>query len=135
MNKFSFPVQLHIPKTSYQFAMQRYSQDPHNHLRWRTLQQLLTVFSRELFSQSFDVCGGPNYTSALPQKMFWGPIIPQKYYWSILFIPPENIRKPLKFWCFSGVLKETSGMKCFKVILQRWNPWNLEPTNSGIKWV
>ena len=26
-------------------------------------------------------------------------------------IPPENIRKPLVFWCVQGVSKESSGMK------------------------
>ena len=29
----------------------------------------------------------------------------------ILSVSPENIRKPVVFWCFQGVQKETSGMK------------------------
>ena len=33
-------------------------------------------------------------------------------YWS-LSVPAENIRKPLVF-CFHGINKETSGMKCVK---------------------
>ena len=32
----------------------------------------------------------------------------------IFFDPPENIRKPLVFWCFQGVSKELSGMKWVK---------------------
>ena len=32
----------------------------------------------------------------------------------LLSIPPENIRKPLDFWCFQGVQKETSNMKWIK---------------------
>ena len=31
-----------------------------------------------------------------------------------LLIPPENIRKPVVFWCFQGVSKEISGMKWVK---------------------
>ena len=34
--------------------------------------------------------------------------------WS-LCIPPENIRKPLVFWCFQVVWKESSGMKWVNV--------------------
>ena len=34
-------------------------------------------------------------------------------YWSIS-IPIENIKKPLFFWCFQGIWKETSGMKWVK---------------------
>ena len=40
-------------------------------------------------------------------KMLYQPI---SCHWSLL-IPPENIRKPLVFWCFQGVSKEISGMK------------------------
>ena len=31
-------------------------------------------------------------------------------------IPPKNIRTPEVFWCFQGVLKETSGMEWIKLI-------------------
>ena len=36
------------------------------------------------------------------------------FYATDLLIPPENIRKPLVFWCFQGVSKEISGMKWVK---------------------
>ena len=33
-----------------------------------------------------------------------------------LSIPPESITKPLLFWCFQGVSKETTGMKWVNTI-------------------
>ena len=40
----------------------------------------------------------------------WAYMLAHFVPWS-LSILPENIRKPLVFWCFQGVQKETNGMK------------------------
>ena len=52
------------------------------------------------------------FTTARPIANGPGPV---SYHWSLL-IPPENIRKPLVFWCFQGVSKEISGMKWVKAL-------------------
>ena len=36
------------------------------------------------------------------------------FYATGLFLPPENIRKPMIFLCFQGVLKETGDIKWVK---------------------
>ena len=46
------------------------------------------------------------------------PFLPISSQWS-LSIPPENIRKPLVFWCFQGISKENSGMKWVNSVFQR----------------
>ena len=39
-------------------------------------------------------------------------------------ITPENIRKPLVFWCFRGVSKEISGMKWAKTTIRISKPFD-----------
>ena len=36
----------------------------------------------------------------------------------ISFDTPENIRKPVVFWCFQGVSKEISGMKWINTFIE-----------------
>ena len=42
-----------------------------------------------------------------PDRHIFTGINEFSYHWSLL-IPPENIRKPLAFWCFQGVSNESS---------------------------
>ena len=36
---------------------------------------------------------------------------------SVPFLPPENMKKPLVFWCFQGVQKETVASDLLKDII------------------
>ena len=55
----------------------------------------------------------------LKQEFFRNFLVPRinPFHATGLFLhPPENIRKPLVFWCFQGVQKETSGLKWVNLI-------------------
>ena len=54
-------------------------------------------------------------STSLSQKILlsWHDPVFNTFHATDLLIPPENIRKPEAFWCFQGVSKEISGMKCF----------------------
>ena len=52
-------------------------------------------------------------TNMIPMVTIFTDCWPMSRHWSLL-ISPENIRKSLVFWCFQGVSKEISDMKCVK---------------------
>ena len=52
------------------------------------------------------------------QRVFIEPLLNPFHATDLFRYPPENIRKPLVFWCFQGASEDTRGMKWVKVIIE-----------------
>ena len=78
-------------------------------LGYSLIKQVLLLFSKLL--------------NLFPQKVF---LHANPFHYTDLFIPVENVRKPLTFWCFQGVKKETNTMKLVEGTSIKCVPWVLD---------